>query len=183
MRLVSVGSLAALAIALVAGSSPVAAQQPATTAAPTKVGFVNMRAILAATPGFAKAESTFAQEMAGYRSEFQKLQVSLDSAASDFEQQATLLSASARTAKRTELQTRQQQLEERGQELQQRMVTRERELLDPIQTRVVGIIEQVRAAEGFAMIFDVSAQTNAVVTADKSLDLSERVIARLRTTP
>ena len=156
-----------------------AAQQ---TAASSKgVAFVNMRRVLAATPGYAQAETTFVREMSGYRGEFQKLQLSLDSAATQFEQQATLLSPTARAARRKELETRQQSLEQRGQELQQRAATRERELLDPIQTRVVAVIERLRASGGYSMVFDVSSQTNPVVTADKSLDLSDRVIAELKT--
>jgi outer membrane protein len=178
MRLVLAGSLAAAAVAMTLGAAPLAAQQ--TAAAPARVAFVNMRRVLAETPGYAQAETTFVKEMSGYRSEYQKLQVSLDSAATDFEQQATLLSATARATRRRDLETRQQALEQRGQELQQRIATRERELLDPIQTRVVAVIERLRAAGGYAIVFDVSTQANNVVTADKSLDLSEQVIAELK---
>ena len=49
---------------------------------------------------------------------------------------------------------------------------RERELLDPIQTKVNSVIEGVRAAGNYAMIFDVSAPNSGIVTADKSLDLT-----------
>ena len=178
MRLVVAGSLAAVAVAMTLGAAPAAAQQPA--AAQARVAFVNMRRILAETPGYAQAETTFVKEMSGYRTEYQKLQVSLDSAATDFEQQATLLSATARATRRRDLETRQAALEQRGQELQQRIATRERELLDPIQTRVVGVIERLRAAGGYSIVFDVSTQANNVVTADKALDLSEQVIAELK---
>jgi outer membrane protein len=178
MRLVVAGSLAAVAVAMTLGAAPAAAQQPA--AAPARVAFVNMRRVLAETPGYAQAETTFVKEMSGYRAEYQKLQVSLDSAATDFEQQATLLSATARATRRRDLETRQAALEQRGQELQQRIATRERELLDPIQTRVVSVIERLRAAGGYSIVFDVSTQANNVVTADKSLDLSEQVIAELK---
>ena len=179
MRFVAVGTLIVLSAALSGANAPVSAQAPS-AAAPTRVAFVNMRRILAETPGYAQAETTFVREMAGYRTEFQKLQVSLDSASQDFEQQATLLSPSARATRRKDLETRQAALEQRGQELQQRAATRERELLDPIQTRVVGIIERIRASTGYSMVFDVSSQTNTVITADKSLDLSDRVIAELK---
>lgn len=181
MRLVAVGRVAAVIVALTAGAVPLMAQQAPAGAAANRVAFVNMRRVLAETPGYAQAESTFVREMAGYRTEFQRLQTTLDSSAQAFEQQATLLSQTARTARRRELET-QQQLEQRGQELQQRASTRERELLDPIQTRVVAVIERLRAAGGYSMVFDVSAQTNTIVTADPALDLSERVIADLKAT-
>ena len=39
----------------------------------------------------------------------------------------------------------------------------------------------MRAAGGYAMIFDAGAQGTSIVAADKSLDLSDRVIAQLKT--
>ena len=42
------------------------------------------------------------------------------------------------------------------------------------------MIERLRAAGGYSIVFDVSTQANNVVTADKSLDLSEQVIAELK---
>jgi outer membrane protein len=145
-----------------------------------KVAYVNTQAILKQTPGYVKAESTFTKELANYRVEVQKLQASLDSAASDFDQQSVMLSPTQRAAKRKDLQAQQQKLEQRTQELQQQAATRERELLDPIQTKVNSVIEGVRAAGNYAMIFDVSAPNNGIVTADKSLDLTQRVIQQLK---
>jgi outer membrane protein len=146
----------------------------------TKVAYVNTQAILKQTPGYAQAESTFTREVETYRVEVQKLQASLDSAASDFEQKSVMLSPTQRDAKRKELTGKQQQLEKRTQELQQKAATRERELLDPIQTKVNSVIEGVRAAGNYAVIFDVSAPNSGIVTADKSLDLTQRVIQQLK---
>ena len=159
MRLVAVGRMAAVLVALSTAAVPLVAQQAPAGAAAGRVAFVNMRRVLAETPGYVQAESTFVREMTGYRTEFQRLQTALDSSAQAFEQQATLLSQTARATRRRELETQQQQLEQRGQELQQRATTRERELLDPIQTRVVAVIERLRSSTGYSMVFDVSAQT------------------------
>jgi outer membrane protein len=158
------------------GAAPLAAQQGGSA----KIAYVNTQAILKQTPGYTKAESTFTKELAGYRIEVQKLQATLDSAASDFDQQSVMLSPSQRATKRKDLQSQQQKLEQRTQELQQRAATRERELLDPIQTKVNSVIEGVRAAGNYAVIFDVSAPNNGIVTADKSLDLTQRIIQQLK---
>ena len=176
MKLVVVGVWVGLAASSVAGTGSLAAQQ----AGNPKVAYVNTQAILKQTPGYVKAESTFTKELANYRVEVQKLQASLDSAASDFDQRSVMLSPTQRAAKRKDLQAQQQKLEQRTQELQQQAATRERELLDPIQTKVNSIIEGVRAAGNYAMIFDVSAPNNGIVTADKSLDLTQRVIQQLK---
>ncbi len=178
MKLVAVGAWVGLITLVAAGLTPVAAQ--AGGAGSAKLAYVNSQAILKQTPGYVQAESTFTKELATYRVEVQKLQASLDSAASDFEQQSVLLSPTQRTAKRKELQDQQQKLEQRSQELQTKAATRERELLDPIQNKVNSVIEGMRAAGNYAIIFDVSAPNSGIVTADKTLDLTQRVIQQLR---
>jgi outer membrane protein len=145
-----------------------------------KVAYVNTQAILKQTPGYAQAESTFTREIETFRVEVQKLQAILDSSASDFEQKSVMLSPTQREAKRKDLTGQQQKLEQRTQELQQKAATRERELLEPIQTKVNSVIEGVRAAGNYAVIFDVSAPNSGIVTADKSLDLTQRVIQQLK---
>jgi outer membrane protein len=176
MKLAVVGVWVGWSAVSLAGAGPLAAQQ----GGGAKVAYVNTQAILKQTPGYVKAESTFTKELANYRVEVQKLQASLDSAASDFDQQSVMLSPTQRAAKRKDLQAQQQKLEQRTQELQQQAATRERELLDPIQSKVNSVIEGVRAAGNYAMIFDVSAPNNGIVTADKSLDLTQRVIQQLK---
>jgi len=176
MKLSVVGTWAAL-LTLVCVTAPAAAQQSGGVG---KLAYVNTQAILKSTPGYAQAESTFTKELQTYRGEVQKLQSSLDSAASDFEQQSVMLSPTQRAAKRKDLEAQQQKLEQRTQELQQRAATRERELLDPIQTKVNSVIEGMRASGNYAMIFDVSAPNSGIVTADKSLDLTDKVIQQLK---
>ncbi|HTO72868.1 MAG TPA: OmpH family outer membrane protein [Gemmatimonadales bacterium] len=165
-----------IAVALLGAGAGSATGQVAPAA---KVAFVNVRAVLSGTPEYAKAESLFAKEIEGYRTELAKLQASLDSAGQDFEQASVLLSPSARTAKRKELEEKNRQLEARNQEIQQKAAARERELLDPIQSKVSVLIEAIRAEGGYAMIFDVSGQTG-IVAADKSLDLTAQLAARLK---
>lgn len=179
------------AVALVVMVGPVAAQQkaPAKAATPpsagaqaagTKIGFVNARRILQATPGWTQAEQTFSKDSDGYRAELQKLQASLDSAAQDFEQQSVVMSPTQRQAKRTELETKRQGLEQRAQELQQKAAQREQELLAPLQQKVNAAIEAVRAEGGFSMVFDVSSPNSGIVAADRSLELTDKVIDRLK---
>jgi outer membrane protein len=177
MKLVVVGAWAGLIAVALCGPETAAAQDKGGGA---KIAYVNTQAILRATPGYAAAESTFAKELEISRGEVQKLQASLDSSASDFEQQSAMLSPTARQAKRKDLQGQQQKMEQRVQELQKRATDREKELLEPIQTKVNTVIEGVRAAGNYAVIFDVSAPNSGIVTADKSLDITQRVIQQLK---
>lgn len=159
-----------------AGSTVAAQATP-----PTKVAFVNARVLLQGMPGYTKAESTFTKELEASRAEVQRMQAQLDSAVADFEQQQVMLSPTNRAAKRKELDAKNQTLQQRQQEVQQRLAQRERDLLQPMQERLSAVIDGVRAEGNYAMIIDLGAQGLGIVTYDKSLDITERVLARLKT--
>lgn len=148
-----------------------------------KLGFINSRAVLMATPGYAQAESTYNKELADFRAEVEKLQSSLDSMAADFEQKSVMLSATAKTAKRKDIDDRRTKLEARAQELRDKAAQREQELIAPIHTRVNDAIEGIRSDGGYAMIFDVSANDGLIVTADKTLDITQKVIDKIKAKP
>jgi outer membrane protein len=165
-----------------AGTRPAAAAgAPATTG--LKIAYLNSRAILAQTPGYAAAETTFARELQASRAEVAKLQQSLDSAANDFETSSVLLSPSVKAERQRQLVAQQQTVQQRQQDLQGRMEQRERELLEPLQQRVQAVVEGVRAEMNYAVIFDVAAMGGAMVAADRSLDITQIVIQRLTAPP
>ena len=184
MKVVVWGLRLGLVLGALAGAGDAVAQQPATGAAPAgaRIAFVNARAALASMPGYSKAESTYVKEGEAAQAEMKKLQGALDSAVAEFEQQQAMLSASNRAAKRKELETKNEQLQTRAREIQQRMGQRERELLQPMQERLTAIIDGIRAESNYSMIIDLGAQGLGIVTYDKSLDITQRVVARLKQT-
>lgn len=169
-----------MVLALVASAPAVLSAQ---AAGGTKIGYINSRAVLLATPGYAQAESTYTRELAGFRAEVDKLQGSLDSMASDFEQKSVMLSATAKTAKRKEIEDRRVKMEARAQELRDKAAQREQELIAPIHSKVNTIIEGIRTSGGYGIIFDVGANDGMIVTADKSLDLTQQVVDKLKASP
>ncbi|MBK6421783.1 MAG: OmpH family outer membrane protein [Gemmatimonadetes bacterium] len=167
-----------LALALLVAPTTLAAQQGG-----SKIGYINARAVLLAVPGYAQAESTYNRELSSFREEVDRMQTALDSAASDFEQKSVMLSATAKTAKRRELEQQRDRMEQRANELRDKAAQREQELLAPIHGRVNTAIEAVRTEGGFAIIFDVSANEGLIVAVDKSLELSQKVIDKVKATP
>jgi len=150
-------------------------------AAPSlKIGFINSRQVLQQTPGYAAAESTFDREVKGYRDEVTRLQQQLDSSIRAFDQQSIALSPAAKQAKQKDLQAQQQRLQQRSGELQQRAQQREQELLQPIQSRINAVIQGLRAEGNYAMIFDADSPGGNIVAADPTLDLTSKVLQRLR---
>ena len=159
------------------GVAPAAAQSTPSL----KIGFINSRQILQQTPGYAPAESTFDREVKGFRDEVQKLQRQMDSSVQAFDQQSIALSPAARLAKQKDLQAQQQRLEQRSTELQQRATQREQELMAPIQARINAVIQGLRAEGNYAVIFDLDAQGGTIIAADPALNITAKVVGRLRT--
>lgn len=177
MKRLVAGSLLVLLVGLVTATAP---QAQAQQTGAQKIAFINSQLVLKQAPGFAAAESTFNREVEGFRSEATRLQGTLDSASAAFNRDAVLLSPSAREAKRKDLETQQTALETRMNELRDRSIAREKELLDPITSRVQTVIDGVRAEGNYAMIFDLAVLGSGVVSADRSLDLTDTVIRRLQ---
>lgn len=162
--------------------APVAAPSQAALPAlpaPVKIVYINGRQILQQTPGYAAAESTFNHDVEGYRTEVQRLEAQLDSAARAFDMAAIALSPAAKSAKQKELQTMQQHIATRQTELQQKAQQREAELLQPIQARVNAVLQGMRAEGNYAFILDAEAPGSPLVAADPALDITNQVLARL----
>ena len=85
-----------------------------------------------------------------------------------------------RQAKQRELQGMQQRLQERGGALQERAAQRQGELMAPINARIRSIIEGIRAEDNYALIIDVDAPGTMIVAVDPAINITARVIQRLK---
>src|SRR6059036_1382212 len=167
-------------VTLALGTGTGAAAQAPSPGPQFRIAFVKSREILQSTPGYASAESTFNKEVQGFRDEVQKLQQQLDSAVQAFDQQSIALSPAAKQQKQKDLQQLQQKFEQRSNDLQTRAQQREQELLQPIQARVNAVIQGLRAEGNYALIFDADAPGSNIVAADPALDVTSKVLARLK---
>ena len=179
MRQVVLVCLGAALAAPALAQNPTTAVRPA-AATPVRLAFISSRSILDSTPGYAAAESTFVHEFQAMRDEVQKLQQQLDSAVQAFDQASIALSPAAKATKRTELQAMQDRMTRRSNELDTHARARNQELLEPFRARINTIIQGIRAEGNYAFIFDADAQGNGIVAADRALDLTQKVIERLR---
>jgi len=172
---VAVALLAALAVA-----PPARAQTQGPAGQPLKLAYINSQTILANTPGRAEAESTFNREMAGYQGQVQTLQARLDSAVAEYNRTSLVLSPSVKQQREQAIRDLEAQTRQQVSDLQQRAQQREQELTAPIMQRVTAVLEGIRAEFNYSMIFDVAAANGALVSADRSLDISALVIQRLQ---
>ena len=166
---------AGVAILAIASSSLAAQQQP------VKIAYVNPQALFENAPGRVQAETTFARETAGFRTELTRLGESLQQAVQAYQrEQANLTPAQRETRERT-LRAREDSLRGRQQQLEEQAARRQGELMAPIMESVRKVLEDIRVEDGYAMILSSEPGQSPILVADKNLDITERVVARLRT--
>lgn len=178
MRVLLRASVIALATSLIVVGT--AAAQAQGTAVPAKIAYINSALLLQQAPGRAEAEAQFEREVGVYRQQIQRMDDSLRTLVVAFDRDAPKLDSVARETRRRSIGQREVEYQTRARGLDSTMQARQAQLVKPIMERVQGVIEAIRTEDGYAMIFDVGAQASVVVAADKKLDLTERVLARLK---
>jgi outer membrane protein len=178
MRLFLRASCIALFTSLIVAGT--ASAQASQGSAPAKIAYINSALLLQQAPGRAEAEAQFDREVGAYRLQIQRMDDSLKTLVAAFDRDAAKMDSVAREARRTSIGQREAEYQTRARGLDSTMQVRQAQLVKPIMERVQAVIETIRTEDGYSMIFDVGAQTSVVVAADKKLDLTDRVLARLK---
>jgi outer membrane protein len=144
-----------------------------------KIGFIRSSVLLEQAPGRAEAEAQFDKETAGYRDQIKRMSDSLDAMVGGFQKSQAAMTATARDARQKEIQAKNQEFQRRSADLQQKAQARQGELVQPILDKVKGAIEDVRVEGGYSFILNAD-EGSSIVAMDKNLDLTERVLSRLR---
>ena len=162
-----------------AGAIPALAQQA--TPGSAKIAYVSTQTIFQAAPGRAEAEAQFEREANTFREQVKRMDDSLNTLVSAYQKEAARLDTSTRVRRETAIRTKQDEYRQRASGLEEQLNQRRDALLNPIMERIRQALEQVRAEDGYAMILNNDPQGSLIVAADKNLDITERVVARLRT--
>src|ERR1700730_4773746 len=182
MRVLFRASSIALAtsLILVGTAGAQASQASQAPPAPAKIGYINSAQLLAQAPGRAEAEAQFDREVGVYRQQIQRMDDSLRTLMAAFDRDAPKLDSTTRETRRTSIGRKEVEYQQRARGLDSTMQARQAQLVKPIMERVQTVIEAIRAEDNYAVILDVGAQVSVVVAADKRLDLTDRVLARLK---
>jgi outer membrane protein len=180
MRVLVRASVVALATSLTITGTARAQAASNAPPGPVKIGYINSALLLQEAPGRAEAEAQFDREVGAYRQQLQRMNDSLNALMAAFDQDAAKLDTVARAARGKTIRDREAEYQSRARGLDSTMQARQAELIKPIMERVQKVLETIRAEDGYSVILDVGAQTPVVVAADKRLDLTDRVLARLK---
>ena len=166
----------AIALALTVTARVAQAQQAGTG----KIVFVNTQALMEAAPGRLAAESLLTKEGKGYQDQLQKMQDSLNKMLSDYQKAEPTLSATAKDARQKAIQALETDLQAKNAQFQQQFDQRKNEVMSPITDMVKKVLDDVRDENGYAMILMNDPGQSVIVSADKNLDITDKVVSRLR---
>ena len=164
--------LFAVGLALVVGTSAMAADTPATL----KVAYVDLQKALQTVDAGKKAKAQLEKDVAAKRTELEKMQSQLQSEAEQFEKKAAILNESAKAAKQAELQKKFMEFQKNASESQADLQKRERELTKPLIDELRAIIEGMGKEKGYQLILEKN--EGAVLYAEAGSDLTDAVVER-----
>ena len=181
--------LALTAAPALAGAAAAQASAPATqpatpanlAASGVKLAYLNSQLILQQAPGRAEAEAQFEREMSSYQQTVKRMGDSLNALVADYNKQELTLSPAAKETRQKAIRDREEAYQKRTQDIEQQARARQDELVQPILQQINQAIQQVRAEGGYTFIFDVGNASGIVVAADTSLDITDVVMAKLKT--
>jgi outer membrane protein len=158
----------------------------AATAAPAfaqgapKIAYVDSKVILSRAPGRQQAEDTFNKEMEASRTQVQKMGDSLQTMISDYQKVQGTLAATVREQREAAIRKKQDDYQSRASALDQQMQQRQMELVKPIMDQIRKVLDDIRQEDGYAFILDAGSDAGVIVAADRNLDITEKVISRLK---
>jgi len=148
-----------------------------------KIAFVNSQALMPAAPGYAAAEATLSKEGEGFRTQLQKMQDSVNAMLTKYQKDEPTLSAAVKDSRQKAIQSLETDLQAKQLQFQQQFAARQNEVMAPVTDAVKKVLDDIREEGGYAMIFDNAPGASNIVSADKNLDITDKVVSRLRATP
>ena len=163
---------AVLAIALIAVTSDVSAQ---------KFGFLNSAALLQTMPEVREAEANLATFQEQLQKRGQQMLQDFQTKYQELERKnsAGEISPKQLQEETAALQEEEAKIAQFERDMQEQILGKREELLQPILNEVNEAIQQVAAEEGFAYIFDASPGGGILLYADESTDVMAQVKAKL----
>jgi outer membrane protein len=148
-----------------------------------KIAFVNSQALMEAAPGRAAATDMLTKEGQGFQTQLQKMQDSINGLYAKYQKDEPTLSAAAKEKAQKAIRDMETEFQGKQLQYQKQFDDRTKEVMAPITDQVKKVIDDIRVEDGYAIILDNAPGAGNIVAADKNLDITDRVVSRLRATP
>ena len=145
-----------------------------------KLGFIDMQKAIQDTAAGKKAKKELEDEFNKKKKDLDKREADIKKMGEDFEKRSMAMNEESRMKKQGELQNEMKKYQELAGKSQMEIQKRERDLTQPIVTKLRAIIEDIAKKEDFTAILEKSEQS--VMWAKKDIDLTLRALAAIMIT-
>ena len=150
---------------------------------PQKFGYINSQLVLQQAPGRANLEAQLKTQMDVFQKRMGVMQDSLEAMLTAYQKEQPTLTPAVRTQREEAITKKRTAFAQEAQQLEQKAADARETISRPLMEMFNRVLNEVRAEEGYAFIFDVGSEAQVIVAADKNLDLTEKVIGRLKPIP
>jgi outer membrane protein len=139
-----------------------------------KIGYIDMQKAIQETAAGKKAKKDLETEFNKKKKDLDKREADIKKMGEDFEKRSMAMNEESRIKKQNEIRGEMQKYQELAAKSQVEIQKRERDLTQPIVTKLRGIIEDIAKKEDYTVILERSEQS--VMWAKKEFDLTDRVV-------
>jgi outer membrane protein len=164
----------ALTITVLAASGAVAQGAP-------KLGYINSQLVLQQAPGRAALEAQLKAKTDVLQKRLTVMQDSMDAMGAAYLKEKPTLTPAVQATREDAINKKRIAFSQEAEDLQQKFADTRDSISRPLMEMFNRVLNEVRAEEGYSFIFDVGGDAQVIVAADKNLDLTEKIIARMRT--
>lgn len=147
---------------------------PLAAQADTKIGYVDMQKAIQETAAGKKAKKELEDEFNKKKKELEKMEADIKKKGEDFEKRSGVMNEDARNKKQAELNADMRKYQETAGKAQMEIQKRERDLTQPIVTKLREILEGIAKKDDYTVILEKA--ENSVMWAKKDIDLTERIV-------
>ena len=148
-----------------------------TAGAETKIGFVDMKAVIAKSEPGSKAMEQLKTQFKDMKDNLDAQKKSLDALKDELQKQSMMLSQEAKLDKEAQYKRKVRDFQDMGQSYQRKLQQAEQSLSKPIIDKLLEVILDYGKKNGFTAIFDN--QASGLVFSQDNVDLTSTIIAEL----
>ena len=148
-----------------------------TAGAETKIGFIDMKAVIAKSEPGSKAMEQLKSQFKDMKDNLDTQKKALDTLKDELQKQSMMLSQEAKMDKETQYKRKVRDFQDMGQSYQRKLQQAEQNLSKPIIDKLLEVIESYGKKNGYTAIFDK--QASGVIYGQESVDLTNAILAEL----
>ena len=167
-------AIAALAVVGVPGLVP---------AQVVKVAVVNSRLLLQNAPGVAERQAMLKREGDAFEAQMTRMTDSLKSMDKALKAEAAALSPPVLATRQKAFDDLLAKFTRQSDSIRSVAERRQGDVLQPVIDQVNKVLQDIRTEDGFTVIFDIGADATPIVAYDKNLDITDRVLDRIKKMP